>query len=483
MNYQLFIFKNIVLKRDRIGIFVRQQCVMQLIILAVLLSCMLPAYSKKPPVQVKNQDESAVTLQGKVVTINLQSIVEYILKQSIDMNIKKTHIDQAKYYYKRSFAAFLPSISGQLPVEKFQGGEIFYGPIPVDLDRTTYRPALFGDYQIYTGGKPIFDMWVYKHQYNRTKTSYDTALQKTLLDASKEYFEWLKNSSDVEVANQALKEAETQLQYNNSRLKTGFGTQLEVLQTKTLMAERKNLLLRSENRKDTSRINLATILNISPAMEMEPEKTFIEPLILWDKNLTLPELYDLSAKTRPDIKELTHLIAQAKAEYKSSIAAMFPSVNVGGFMRGIGPEINALDNSSQATLSLNLNLLKNLGVGSWNDIKVAKAKIQEAILNKEKQLNDIYKTIAQAYYDCKFYDQQLQVTKEKMEDAKEAYRIALARLKMGVGINLEAIQAQSELTKSNLEYQTAVKDYNVSQLNLLYECGQLTPDKILSAFK
>ncbi|MDD3012214.1 MAG: TolC family protein [Candidatus Gastranaerophilales bacterium] len=457
--------------------------ILLILIPAIFFSCFFPAYSKQKPSQVKNADKDVVTLKGKVVTINLQSIVEYILTQSIDLNIVKAQIEQAKYIYRRSFASFLPSISGQLPVEKFQGGEIFYGPIPVSLDRLTYRPAISADYQIFTGGKPIFDMWVYKNQYIRTKISYDTNLQKTLLEACKMYFEWLKNSSDVEVANQALKEIEVQLEYNNSRLKAGFGTQLEVLQTKTLMSDRKNLVLKAENKKDSSRINLATLLNISPAMEMEPEKTFIEPLVLWDKNLTLPQLYDISTKTRPDIKELTYFIAQAKAEYSSSIADLFPSINVGGYLRGIGPDINALDNSAQGALSLNFNLLRNLGVGSWNNIKTAKARFKEAALNKEKLLNDIYKTIAQSYYDCKFYEQQLQVTKEKMKDAKEAYRIALARLKTGVGLNLEVIQAQSELTKSNLEYQTSVRDYNVSQLNLLFECGQLTPDKIQTAFK
>lgn len=453
------------------------------IFLAVILVGSPAVYSKGKKVQTKIPDTSPVTLQGKVITINLQSIVEYITTQNLEMGIAKTQIEQAKYYYRRSFAPFLPSISGQLPVERFQGGEIFYGPIPISLDRTTYRPALYGDYQIFTGGKPYFDMWIYKNQYLRTQISYNTTLQKTLLEACKIYFEWLKNASDVEVANQALKEAETQLRYNDSRLKSGFGTKLEVLQTKTSLLDRQNLLLRSENKKDSSRINLATMLNIFPTKEMEPEKTFIEPLTLWDRDLTLPQLYDISSKSRPDIKELTYLIAQAKAEYNSSIAALFPSVNVGGFLRGIGPDMQALDSSAQGTLGLNVNLLKNLGVGSWNDIKVAKAKIAEAILNKQKLLNDIYRTIAQSYYDCKYYDEQLRITKEKMEDAKEAYRIALARLRTGVGLNLEVIQAQSELTKSNLEYQVAVRDYNISQLNLLYECGQLTPDRILSAFK
>jgi len=471
MTYQLLKYK------------IFKQKVLLISILTIFIICIFPAYSKEQPAQIKNPDENATVLKGKVVTINLQSIVEYVLAQNIDMKIARARIDQAKYYYKGSFASFLPSITGFLPVERFQGGEIFYGPIPVSLTRTTYRPTLAGDFQIFTGGKPFFDSLVSKKQYNRIKIAYDTALQKTLLESCKIYFEWLKNSADVEVANQALKEAEVQLQYNNSRLKTGFGTKLDVLQTKTLLLDRKSLLLRAENQKDSSRIILASLLNIPPSEEMEPEKTFIEPLMLWDKDLTLPQLYEIAAKTRPDIIELTYLLAQARAQYGSSVAGLFPSINAGCYTRGIGPDINALDNSAQGSLSLNLNLLKNLGVGSWSDLKVTKARIKEAILNKEKLLNDIYKTITQAYYDCKYAEQQLQITKEKIEDAKEAHRIALARLKTGIGLNLEVIYAQSQLTKANLEYQSAVKAYNSSQVELLYECGQLTPNKILAAFR
>jgi multidrug efflux system outer membrane protein len=465
MDYHIFIFKT---KK------------LLILLLISIFMFILPAYSKVKVKQkkVKQDNQETVTLKGKVVTVNMQSMVEYILKQNIDLNIVKSQIEQAKYYYKGSFAQFLPSISGQLPVERFQGGEIFFGPTPIELTRTTYRPAIFGDYQIYTGGKPFFDVKVYKNQYNRIKTSYDSTMQRKLLEACKVYFEWLKSSSDVEVANQSLKEAELQLEYNNMRLKTGFGTKLDVLQTKTLLAEQKNLILKSENQKNFSKINLAILLNLPLSEEIEPEKSFIEPLMLWDKKLTLPELYDISAKTRPDIKELSYVIAQAKAEFGSSIADMFPVISVGGYFRGIGPEISSLDNSAQGVLSLNINLLRNLGLGSYNNVRVAKAKIREAVLNKEKMLDEIYKNIAQAYYNCQFYDQQLIIANEKIENSKEAYRIAMARLKTGIGLNLEVIQTQGELIKANLEYQSAIKDYNISQLQLLYECGILTPERI-----
>ncbi len=36
---------------------------------------------------------------------------------------------------------------------------------------------------------------------------------------------------------------------------------------------------------------------------------------------------------------------------------------------------------------------------------------------------------------------------------QEAYRISFARLKAGVGINLEIIQAQTKLTEARSEYQ------------------------------
>lgn len=453
-----------------------------LLLLTVFYLVCFPAYSKIKKSNNKKNISPAVTLQGKVVTVNLQSIVENVLKQNVDLNIVKTQIEQAKYYYRGSFAPLLPSVSGQLPVERFQGGEIFFGPVPVELTRTTYRPAVFGDYQIYTGGKPFFDIKIYKNQYKRIKTSYDTTLQKKLLEACKIYFEWLKSSSDIEVANQAVKETDQQLEYNNNRLKTGFGTKLDVLQTKTMLAEQKNLVLKAENQKNYARINLAVLLNFPLSEDIEPEKTFIEPLMLWDKKISLPELYDISAQKRPDIKEISYTIAQAKAEFGSSIADIFPTVNVGGYVRGIGPEIKSLDNSAQVMLSLNVNLLRNLGLGSFNNIKAARAKIKEAVLNKEKQLNEIYKDITKAYYDCQFYEQQLIIASEKIENAKEAYRISIARLKTGVGLNLEVIHAQGELIKSNLEYQTAIKEYNIAQLQLLYECGELTPEKLTGFF-
>lgn len=70
------------------------------------------------------------------------------------------------------------------------------------------------------------------------------------------------------------------------------------------------------------------------------------------------------------------------------------------------------------------------------------------------------------------------MSSQKIKETEQAYQIATARVKNGVGINLDAIKAQTDLTEAHLEFKTAVMNYNNSQLKLLYETGQLASNRI-----
>lgn len=50
----------------------------------------------------------------------------------------------------------------------------------------------------------------------------------------------------------------------------------------------------------------------------------------------------------------------------------------------------------------------------------------------------------------------------------------------GSGISLDVVQAEKDLADSRQEYYTAVMNYNIAQLKLLFQTGQLTPQRVLT---
>jgi outer membrane protein TolC len=419
------------------------------------------------------------------VVINLPLVVDRVLHENLGVLATKSRIGIAQGNLIQSTAPLFPSMRGLYYAERFDGGEIIFGKDPVDLDRVTYRPTLFGDYTLQTGGKPLFQIYAANQQLKRTRLAVDMTLQKTLLDACSAYFTWLKDRERERVAQVAVDEAENQLHYRELRLNADVGTRLEVMQTQTLVKERQTLLLSTQNDRSASGFTLLNHLNFPMEMQLRPEnQSSLVPMTFWQEppDLDVNMLYQIAEAKRPDIKALQTQIKESKAQLGAAWSDVFPNVTVSGYVRRIGPELNALEKTSQGAFSVSVDALRYMGVNTIGSIKSASSRIREAILNKERQIQEIRKSVAQALLNYRLYQDQLVLEQQKVREAEETYRLAKARFDAGVAINLEVIQAEATLIAARLSLQNAVMKYNIGQLQILYETGQLMPDVILTAY-
>ena len=74
-------------------------------------------------------------------------------------------------------------------------------------------------------------------------------------------------------------------------------------------------------------------------------------------------------------------------------------------------------------------------------------------------------------------EDQIATAKQSLSDAEEALRLGQERKEFGVGVVLETIQAQQELSRVRNDYLNIVADYDKAQYALLRALGQLSaPD-------
>jgi outer membrane protein len=413
------------------------------------------------------------------VVLSLSEVVKLTTERNSDIKISKFAVDRAKAEYIMSFSSFFPSLRAQVSGEKFKGGEILIGANPLLFERTTYRPVLSADYQISTGGKSFFIAGLYKNRYLQSKVNYDSNLQKTLLLSISAYYDWLKSFYALDSANQVLKENEIELNNYKNRFETGFVTKLELLQSNTKEGESKNLALEAENKNKITCINLITLLNLPFETNIIPESLAVDPVELFNKDIALNDIFKTAQKHRPDLIVHEYLIKEIKNELKAAYSDVFPTVSLSAYTRGIGPNFNELTNTTQGAFSINLDLLRYLGINIFGNIKEIKAKLNQELIEKEKITNQIYGEIASTFYDYKLYNNQLVYAKEKIENAKKKYEIILSKLDAGKAINQDVIKAQTDITKSVLEFQTASINNNIAQYKLLFCSGFLTPETIL----
>ncbi len=417
------------------------------------------------------------------IIINLGTIIELLENNNLDINLAKSRVKQSKDYYWASYAPFLPSFSAQFYGERVRGKDVIILNEPVPTDRNTLKPGLTGDYNFSPSFKHVFRIKLMKNQVNKYKNTYDRTFQTALYDAVKLYISWYKNYMDIEQAKQSLKEAEEQLKVNELRMQNGFGTKLDVMQSKALFADRQNVVLNTENQKSGSEIDLITLLNLPVICKIQPEKLSNEEITFEESSKEIKDLLKIAETNRADIKALNEEIKMAKSQLFYSVADLVPDVQLRYTGKKVGSSTGDLDTYKQGSLYINLDVLKYMGLEKFQGIKANREKINEAVLSKQKALNDALSKLYKVYKDCGYYKNQLQVNKEKLSAAEEGYRIADARYKVGFGINLEVMQSLSDLSKARLEYQKSLSDSNTAQIELLYELGILTPDRVLSSVK
>ncbi len=419
----------------------------------------------------------------EAVVLNLETIIEFLEEQNLDINLAQSKVKQSKDYYWASYAPFLPSFSAQFYGERVRGKDVIILNEPVSTDRNTLKPGLTGDYNFSPSFKHVFRIKLMKSQVNKYKDTYDRTFQTALYDAAKLYINWYKNYMDIEQAKQSLKEAEEQLKVNELRMQNGFGTRLDVMQSKALLADRKNVVLNTENQKSGSEIDLITLLNLPVICKIQPEKLSNEEITFDESTKDIKDLLKITETNRADVKALNEEIKMAKSQLLYSVADLVPDVQLRYTGKKVGSSTGDLDTYKQGSLYINLDVLKYMGLEKFQSIKANREKITEAVLSKQKALNEAYSKLYKVHNDCRYYKEQLQVNKDKLAAAEEGYRIADARYKVGFGINLEVMQSLTDLSKARLEYQKSLSDSNTAQIELLYQLGILTPDRILASVK
>lgn len=455
------------------------------VLLLLAIALFESAYSQEDaPAEIKSE---IMTLKGveppNILPVDIPTLVQLLTERSIDIAITDSQIDQAKGYLNQSIAGLLPSIRMMSQVERIEGGEIFIGPTPFSVDRVTHQPRISVDYQIPLGGKAIYRISAARFQVQRSRTIRSKTVQSALLEALTQYFTLLRDAANVEIARQALREADAQVAFNEARYRAGFATLLDVAQSKTLQAHRKNEVLKAENSREITAIMLGSLLDLPLTLTVEPSSSSAGPIVFLAPDTPLERLYQMAIENRPDLKELDFAIKEAKAQYGIVRSDFFPTLTLSAYRRGVGPNLNNLQQTDQTFSSVSVDFLRNLGWDVLSGMQISRARIQEAILKKEKQLNEMQRSLAEAYRNCSLYQAQMKVAEQAIETALESYRIAGVRLKGGVGLNLDLIEAQKELTTARMEYQAALMNFNIAQLRLLYETGQLTPHNILFGLK
>ena len=426
-------------------------------------------------------------IQGEIksdyIVVSLDECIKTALRNNFNIQIQDYNFQSSKFEYQNYLTKFLPIFNVTSYIADYSGQILVGGVLRDNFHETAISVNLTAEHKLTEGGKQIFEARAAYDLQRARKHEFNFTITETVYYASIYYYEMLLAKLNIEIYLRNLIERNAQLTLAKKLKHSGFGTHFDVIRSENEAAQAKVSLLKALNDFRLSQTQLANVMGIDVKTALMPFENDVKPLNLINKDVNIDELFKLALSNREDLKSYKNLIGYEKQIKNVYMTDFIPK-----------PLIE-FQQQFQGTLSASIrpNYImagyltwqpgENLAFGTITKIKSQKAKIKAKILEYENKLRNIEEALVKAKSTTDFNRKQMTITKLRMEYSKESIKLAMLRFNNGKGILLDVIQAQSEMTQARVEYVSAIVKYNISQIEILYNCGTINDETIIKNYK
>ena len=294
-------------------------------------------------------------------------------------------------------------------------------------------------------------------------------IDQVMLDVRKAVYTILLNRSLIDVQTEAVNLREQQKSLQDKKFKAGTVTKFNVLTADVELANTMPQLIRARNNKRVAEVQLARILAMDYPIEQPddwlPPVEVVGDLPYQPAAINLETSLMNAVNNRPDLRATKDELRVVNEQIKAAKSDAFvPKVYGSG-----GYDVIQNPQSSSFTKSLD-GPVANI-VGTWTlfdgmqttgrleQLKAQYAAAEVAVEEKrrlvESEVRDAVVKMEEA--------QELVISQQKnVEQARESLRLAEARFNVGAGIQLDIINAQSNLTQARYNELQGRFDYNLA---------------------
>jgi len=364
--------------------------------------------------------------------------------------------------------------SGLLPQVKTQVGQTIYDdPLKFSFTGGAAFPQTnrnFWSSQT-SVNQLLFDFWGAPSKYMAAIKGHQASLLDTaqtrdnvFLTVAQGYFKTLRAKKMVEVAKQNVFDLKEHLRLAQDQYQFGIVTFNDVLQAKVSLADaQQNLIVAETDFIDLrSSLNKVLMLPVTAATVLKDEKVDL-------KAWALREATDVALKRRADLKASQERIRQQEKTVVETRSQFFPQFGVqAGHLYQVN---NSLLHNHQwfAIFAMNWNIFSGLDTKaavSQARLKVQQLEEQHKDMNEQVQLD-----VQTAYLKIKETVDRIRTTETAVTQGEENLRLNEERYKESVGTATDVIDADTLLTRTRVNYWTAVYDHQMAKAQMLWAIG------------
>ena len=337
-------------------------------------------------------------------------------------------------------------------------------PEPLSNFRTaiTLRQTLFDQLQTYTH---ITQARLGQQQADLQRAMVE---QQVRFEVIRAYYGVLVAHGKKDVAQEAVKMAESDVKRVRDRFQAGLVVESDFLAAEVQLAEFRQQLIEAEGDVAVAYAALNTVLGLSVDTPQKVTGELVDKLF---EAAGKEELLQLALLHRPDYVRAGYSVQLNKEGVRGARREFLPKLDLFAAYGASGKDLSSGSSDYTIGTSLTFNLF-DVGRGA----RISKARAAESMASAEQEhlANQIRLEVIRAYQQFVSARERLVVAGQVIDQAMETHRIIQNRYREGLTTITEVLRAETALVRARLNLVVARYDHYVSYAHVLLSVGKLT---------
>ena len=411
-----------------------------------------------------------ISTHGQDLNLTYEDAVKIALEQNVDLRTQQNLMRIVKAEKNQSRGEIAPNVSANLNGWRANGNTFVESEAKIiNTTSDNLYGSLEANLNIFSGFSQINSIKMANANFDAQRELINRTSQDVVLIVTTQYLQVLLDTELLEIAEDNLKTQKLLHRQIDAKVEAGNVPKSDLYDQLAIVKNRELLVLKAKNQLSNDKSLLAITLQLDPTVEMmvsSPEWDLDEIRL---RELNLEELYAISMKNRPDLKQFQ--FNESSAEKSISIAkANFAPSLYGFYNLSSRYNDNTLSDLNQQFTIDNKRMEYGLALripiysGLRNKTQYVRQKVllENSKINTENLTKTILNDVRNAYQNFMDVRTAYEVSIAQLEAAEMAFAVQKEKYNLGVGSLIE-------LTNSNNNYVLAASGQTQAQLNLLFQ--------------
>jgi outer membrane protein len=416
------------------------------------------------------------------LALDVNKCVEIALKNNDDLRIQQQQTIYAEEQVKQIKSTRLPQfgVSANYSwISDVMESDLssHLSALPFQVPPITLR---FGDYHnyavdftltqpLYTGGQLSNSIKAVGKSLQAQKSSKKTVQNNLVYQIKQTYFSLVNAKQKRQLAELSIELINAHLKDVNNMHEQGLVPQNEVLKVEIKKAEMELVLNQADNGIELLKSSLLNLMG----MDLGTEINIDEDLDFSPSSPSESDAVVQANKFRPELQTIEHNLGALSFMKKSAKGAYRPTIALVGNYEYGKPGLDKLANEWMDYWMVGVSAKWNLWDWGKKKSKVAQAEatLQKTVATQAKVRKGIRLEIQQALLKKQEAQDRVLVFRKIKAQAEENFRLVQDRFQNGLETNTEFLNAQTQLTKSQIDEVSAITEYKIAEAFLQKAMG------------